>query len=90
MRLGRTPQIRRAFDKQAVLLLQNLHHPSRRAKKYDESRGIWQARVNDDWRFSPIQCLHRTLSYLPASDFDHSTTFPPRRSIPASTSPTLA
>ena len=22
-----------------------------RAKKYDESRGIWQARVNKDWRF---------------------------------------
>jgi len=22
-----------------------------RAKKYDESRGVWQARVNKDWRF---------------------------------------
>ena len=22
-----------------------------RAKKYDESRGLWQARVTDDWRF---------------------------------------
>ena len=22
-----------------------------RAKKYDEARDIWQARVNDDWRF---------------------------------------
>jgi hypothetical protein len=22
-----------------------------RAKKYDESRGVWQARVNRDWRF---------------------------------------
>ena len=26
-------------------------HLSLRAKTYDEARGIWQARVNDDWRF---------------------------------------
>jgi mRNA interferase RelE/StbE len=32
-------------------LLQNLHHPSLRAKKYDEARGLWQARVNYAWRF---------------------------------------
>jgi len=32
-------------------LEQNLHHPSLRAKKYDESKNLWQARVNDDWRF---------------------------------------
>ena len=25
--------------------------PSLRAKKYDESLGLWQARVNKDWRF---------------------------------------
>ena len=29
----------------------NLQHPSLRAKKYDESEDLWQARVNDDWRF---------------------------------------
>jgi len=34
-----------------LLLVQNLHHPSLRAKKYDESLGLWQARVNKDWRF---------------------------------------
>jgi plasmid maintenance system killer protein len=34
-----------------LLLLQNLHNPSLRAKKYDESRNLWQARVNKDWRF---------------------------------------
>ena len=45
------PQVQRAFDKQSSLLLQNLHHPSLRAKKYDESLGLWQARVNKDWRF---------------------------------------
>jgi len=33
------------------LLLQNLRHPSLRAKKYDESQGLWQARVTRDWRF---------------------------------------
>ncbi|MGD0777008.1 MAG: hypothetical protein ABSC05_29670 [Candidatus Solibacter sp.] len=29
-------------------MLQNLPHPSLRAKKYDESQGLWQARVNKD------------------------------------------
>jgi len=32
-------------------LEQDLHHPSLRAKKYDESQDLWQARVNRDWRF---------------------------------------
>lgn len=31
--------------------MQDLRHPSLRAKKYDESRDVWQARINDDWRF---------------------------------------
>ena len=44
-------QVQRVFDKQSLLLLQNLHHPSLRAKKYDESQNLWQARVNKDWRF---------------------------------------
>ncbi len=43
--------IQRAFNKQARLLSQNLQHPSLHAKKYDESSGLWQARVNRDWRF---------------------------------------
>jgi mRNA-degrading endonuclease RelE of RelBE toxin-antitoxin system len=43
--------IQRAFDKQADLLLENLRHPSLRAKKYDEAQDIWQARVTRDWRF---------------------------------------
>jgi len=62
MRLDRTPhflraynkapkRIQKAFDKQATLLLENLHHPSLRAKKYDEARDLWQARLTDDWRF---------------------------------------
>ena len=44
-------EIQRTFDKQARLLVQDIHHSSLRAKKYEESRGLWQARVNDDWRF---------------------------------------
>jgi len=43
--------IRVAFDRKAALLLQNLRHPSLRAKKYDEIRDIWQARVTRGWRF---------------------------------------
>ncbi len=44
-------QVQKAFDKQVLLLLQNLRHPSLRAKKYDEAQGIWQARVTRGWRF---------------------------------------
>jgi plasmid maintenance system killer protein len=43
--------VRKAFDKQTALLAENLRHPSLRAKKYDEARAVWQARVNRDWRF---------------------------------------
>jgi len=32
-------------------LVQNLHHPSLRAKKYDEANDRWQARVNNAWWF---------------------------------------
>ena len=45
------PALQKAFDKQVRFLAENLHHPSLRAKKYDESRDIWQARINRDWRF---------------------------------------
>jgi mRNA interferase RelE/StbE len=44
-------QVRRAFDKQSLLLLHILHHPSLRAKKYDVGQDLWQARVNRSWRF---------------------------------------
>ena len=43
--------VRKAFDKQSGLLLNNISHPSLRAKKYDESTDLWQARVNRSWRF---------------------------------------
>ena len=44
-------EVRKAFFKQVELLQQSLRHPSLRAKKYDEARNLWQARVNRDWRF---------------------------------------
>jgi len=43
--------VRKTFDKQTKFLVENLNHPSLHAKKYDEGTGMWQARVNRDWRF---------------------------------------
>jgi plasmid maintenance system killer protein len=45
------PAVQRAFIKQLNFLVRNLQHPSLHAKKYDEAKDRWQARVNDDWRF---------------------------------------
>jgi mRNA-degrading endonuclease RelE of RelBE toxin-antitoxin system len=45
------PNVRRAFEKQLRLLLSNLQHPSLHAKKYDESKNLWQARISRNWRF---------------------------------------
>lgn len=44
-------RVRKDFEKQLGFLLRDLRHHSLRAKKYDEARDIWQARVNRDWRF---------------------------------------
>lgn len=43
--------VKKQVDKQLELLVQDLRYPSLRAKKYDESRDIWQARVTRGWRF---------------------------------------
>ena len=43
--------MRKAFFKQAAFLEKDLRHPSLHAKKYDESKDRWQARINRDWRF---------------------------------------
>jgi mRNA interferase RelE/StbE len=43
--------LQKLVKKQLSLLADNLHHPSVRAKKYDESRSIWQGRVNRDYWF---------------------------------------
>ena len=59
--------VRKAFFKQVSLLVQNLHHPSLHAKKYDESNGRWQARVNKNWRFyfKIIGDTYRILKLIP-------------------------
>ena len=44
-------EVQNAFFKQSRLLLQNLRHPSLRAKKYDAAKDLWQARVTRGWRF---------------------------------------
>lgn len=44
-------EIQDAFEKQINLLLQDIRHPSLRAKKYDEDADIWQARVTKNVRF---------------------------------------
>ena len=62
MKLLRTPHFERNYAKapsksnvpstrSRCLRSPNSHHPSLRAKKYDEGQGLWQARVNKDWRF---------------------------------------
>jgi len=43
--------IQRLADKQLDLLLKDRRYPSLKAKKYDEKRGIWQARITQDYRF---------------------------------------
>ena len=45
------PAILWALEKQLRFLAGNIQHPSLRAKKYNEARDLWQARVNRDWRF---------------------------------------
>ncbi len=37
--------------KQLDYLLKNLRHPSLRAKKFDVTENLWQARVDWNWRF---------------------------------------
>jgi hypothetical protein len=50
--LAATPlPVQKAFIKQINYLVRNLHHPSLRAKKYDETANRWQTRVNESWRF---------------------------------------
>jgi mRNA-degrading endonuclease RelE of RelBE toxin-antitoxin system len=43
-------QVQKALDKQLRFLVEDLRHPSLRAKKYDEVTDIWQARVTHGWR----------------------------------------
>ena len=42
---------KKKFKKQIKFLLRDIHHPSLKAKKYEEARDIWQARVDRYYRF---------------------------------------
>ena len=44
------PAVQKAFYKQLTFLAGNLNHPSLHAKKYNEAKDIWQARINRSWR----------------------------------------
>ena len=59
--------VQKAFLKQTKFLGQDLHHPSLRAKKYDEANNRWQARVNGDWRFyfTIVDDTYRILKLIP-------------------------
>ena len=44
-------KIQEKFWEKLEFLLKDIRHPSLHAKKYDEVRGIWQARVDRNYRF---------------------------------------
>ncbi len=44
-------EVQLKFDKQLKYLIDNINHPSLHSKKYDESKDIWQARVDQNVRF---------------------------------------
>lgn len=43
--------LQKKIKKQVRLLVENLRHPSLRAKKYHEADGTWQARIDRRYRF---------------------------------------
>lgn len=45
------PDIRKKFEKQSLFLLRDMMHPSLRCKKREELGDVWQARVDDNYRF---------------------------------------
>lgn len=44
-------RVQKLVDKQIDFLLKDIQYPSLHAKKYDESKNRWQARVNQEYRF---------------------------------------
>lgn len=43
--------VQNKFWKQLAYLLRDIRYPFLYAKKYDESRGVWQARIDENIRF---------------------------------------
>lgn len=46
-----SPAVQKKFERQIENLTRNINYPSLHAKKYDESRDIWQARIDRNTRF---------------------------------------
>ncbi|XKT74480.1 MAG: hypothetical protein ACJKTH_00060 [Patescibacteria group bacterium UBA2163] len=44
-------QVQKKTRKQFGYLLEDFHHPSLNAKKYKGYEGVWQARIDKQWRF---------------------------------------
>lgn len=44
-------EIKRKFRKQLSFLLKDIRYPSLRVKKREELGNVWQARVDDNYRF---------------------------------------
>lgn len=48
---GLPPEVKKKFFKQLSFLVKDIRYPSLRAKKREELGDIWQARVDDNYRF---------------------------------------
>lgn len=44
-------KMRKKFEKQLGFLIMDIRYPSLHAKKIDETKGVWQCRVDDKIRF---------------------------------------
>ncbi len=44
-------EIRKSTRNKFEILVTDIRYPSLRAKKYDETTGLWQGRINKEWRF---------------------------------------
>lgn len=42
--------VQKAFSERIVFLVENVRHPSLRAKKFDETTGVWQMRITKNIR----------------------------------------
>ena len=46
-----SPNLKKQAEKQFNFLVKDFRYPSLNTKKYDEKNNIYQARINDDYRF---------------------------------------
>lgn len=62
------PAVQKTSIKQMNFLARSLQNPSLHAKQYNEAKDLWQARVNDDWRFyftieDDAYIIHEVISH---------------------------